>query len=27
LLAEAVKDAYAPLPSKATRRLVVMEPV
>jgi len=27
LLAEAVKDAYAPLPTKATRRLVVMEPV
>ncbi len=27
LIAEAVKDAYAPLPAKATRRLVVMEPV
>jgi SAM-dependent methyltransferase len=27
LLAEAVKDAYAPIPRQATRRLVVMEPV
>ena len=27
LLVEAVKDAYAPIPTKATRRLVVMEPV
>ena len=27
LLAEAVKDAYAPIPVKARRRLVVMEPV
>jgi SAM-dependent methyltransferase len=27
LLAEAVKDAYAPIPTAATRRLIVMEPV
>jgi len=27
LLVEAVKDAYAPIPATATRRLVVMEPV
>ncbi len=27
LLAEAVKEAYAPIPAKATRRMMVMEPV